>query len=199
MVGIMESELTKISPHELAFDIDGVVADTFRALVDTAESEYGVELQYDAFTDYNFLSVLDIEEDIFNKIIERVLDDPLGMGIKPMSGAVEVLTRLMDLGPLTLVTARPDNGAIQEWLQEHFHLNGRNGIRLNETGTHTEKLPVLRKYGIKYFVEDRLATCYLVQEASLTPIVFEQPWNQRPHPFHTVRNWEDISAIIKWE
>ena len=194
----MEPGLNKILHNELAFDIDGVVADTFRAFVATAENQYGVQLQYENITDYDFLSVLDIDEDIFNEIIDRILDDPLGMGIIPMDGAVDVLTRLMGLGPLTLVTARPNNGAIQKWLQEHFQLNDGNGIRLNETGAHTEKLPVLKKYGIKYFVEDRLETCYLVQEAELTPIVFEQPWNRKPHPFHTVRTWEEIAAMIEW-
>lgn len=199
MIQTMKSELTKIPPNELAFDIDGVVADTFRALVEIAESQYGIRLQYDEITDYDFLSVLDIEEDIFNQIIGMILDDPLGMGILPMRGAVEVLTRLMELAPLTLVTARPDNGAMKEWLQEHLHLNGKNGIRLYETGAHTEKLPVLKRYGIKYFVEDRLATCYLVHEDSVTPIVFDQPWNQNPHPFQRVRDWEEISALIKWD
>lgn len=194
----MKPGLNKILPNELAFDIDGVVADTFRAFVETAENQYGVQLQYENITDYDFLSVLDIAEDIFDEIIDRILDDPLGMGIIPMDGAVDVLTRLMGLGPLTLVTARPNNGAIQKWLQEHFQLNDGSGIRLNETGSHTEKLPVLKKYGIKYFVEDRLETCYLVQEAELTPIVFEQPWNLKPHPFHTVRTWDEIAAMIEW-
>ncbi len=194
----MEPGFKKIPHNELAFDIDGVVADTFRAFVTTAENQYGVQLQYEDITDYDFLSVLDIAEDIFDEIIDMILDDPLGMGIMPMPGAVDVLTRLMDAGPLTLVTARPDNGAIQKWLEEHFQLNNGNEIRLNETGAHVEKLPVLKKYGIKYFVEDRLETCYLVHEAELTPIVFEQPWNQRPHPFHTVRTWDEIAAMIEW-
>jgi len=194
----MKPGLDKIIHNELAFDIDGVVADTFRAFVKIADNQYGVKLRYDDITDYDFLSVLDIEEDIFNEIIDSILDDPLGMGIMPMDGAVDVLNRLMSFGPLTLVTARPDNGAMQKWLQEYFQLSNGNGIRLNETGAHVEKLPVLKKYGIKYFVEDRLETCYLVQEAELTPIVFEQPWNQRPHPFHTVRTWDEIAAMIEW-
>ena len=195
----METGQNKIPYNELAFDIDGVVADTFQAFVEIAGSQYGVQLQYESITDYDFMSVMDIEEDIFNKIIERVLEDPLGMGIRPMNGAVDVLTRLMELGPVILVTARSDNGPIQRWFQENFHLNGNNnGICLEATGTHREKLPRLFKHGIKYFVEDRLETCYLIREASLTPIVFEQPWNQKPHPFRTVRDWHEISALIEW-
>lgn len=194
----MKTGLNRIPHNELGFDFDGVVADTFRTFVETAGSQYGIQLQYEDITDYDFMSVLDIEEEIFNEIIERVLDDPLGMGIKPMNGAVDVLTRLMSLNTLIFVTARPDDGPIKEWLNKHFCLNGRNGILLEATGNHTEKPPLLIKHGIKYFVEDRLETCYLVREASLTPIVFEQPWNKKPHPFHTVRSWAEISDLIEW-
>jgi len=195
----METGQNKIPYDELAFDIDGVVADTFRAFVKVARSQYGVQLQYEAITDYDFMSVMDIKGDVFNEIIERVLEDPLGMGISPMNGAVEVLVRLMELGPLVLVTARPDNGAIERWLEENLGLNGNNNrIYLEATGTHREKLPRLLKHGIKYFIEDRLETCYLIREASLTPIVFEQPWNQKPHPFRTVKDWEEIDALVKW-
>ena len=195
----MEIGQNRIPHNELAFDIDGVVADTFRAFIEVAGSQYGVQLQYESITDYDFMSVMDIEEDVFNEIIERVLEDPLGMGIRPMNGAVEVLARLMERGPLILVTARPDNGAIQQWLQEMLGLDGNhNRIHLEATGTHTEKLPILFKHGIKYFIEDRLATCFLIREAGLTPIVYEQPWNQKPHPFQIVRDWDEIGALIEW-
>lgn len=194
----METGLKKIPHTELAFDIDGVVADTFRAFVATARTHYGIEVEYDDITEYDFKKVIDIDESTLNEIIERILDDPLGIGIKPMNGAVKVLTRLMDLGPLILVTARPDKTAILEWVQEHFQLNGRNGVCIEATGTHTEKLPILLSQGIKYFVEDRLETCYLLDEALVTPIVFEQPWNQKSHPFQTVKSWDEISDMIQW-
>ena len=59
-------------------------------------------------------------------------------------------------------------------------------------------VPVLLEHGVRYFVEDRLETCYLLDEGSVAPIVFEQPWNQKPHPFKTVRNWHEISDMIAW-
>jgi len=72
----------KILPHELAFDIDGVIADTFRAFVKTASERYNVEIEYEAITDYDFRKVIDIDEETSNEIIEMILDNPLGMGIK---------------------------------------------------------------------------------------------------------------------
>lgn len=198
MRGDMKTGLKKIPYSELAFDIDGVIADTFRAFVEMARGRYGIQVRYDDITEYDFRKVMDIDETTLNRIIQRILDDPLGMGIQPMNGAVEVLTRLKDLGPLILVTARPEKTAILEWLQEHFHFTGSNGIHLEATGNHTEKLPILLNHGVRYFVEDRLETCYLLDEASVAPIVFEQPWNQKPHPFQTVKNWNEISDMIEW-
>jgi hypothetical protein len=194
----MEAGLGKIPYNELAFDIDGVIADTFRAFVEAARSQYGIQVEYEDITEYDFRTVIDIDERTSYEIIEKILDDPLEMGIKPISGAVKVLTRLLDIGPLLLVTARPDKEAILKWIQLHLRLLDVTGIRLEATGTHKEKLPVLLEHGVKYFVEDRLETCYLICEASVTPIVFEQPWNQKPHPFQTVKSWDEISAMIEW-
>ncbi len=194
----MEARIEKIPCDELAFDIDGVIADTFRAFVETARSQYGIQIEYEDITEYDFRTVIDIDESTSYEIIERILKDPLEMGIRPISGAVRVLTRLLDIGPLLLVTARPDKKAILKWIKLHLRLLDVTGIRLEATGTHKAKLPVLLEHGVKYFVEDRLETCYLIDEASVTPIVFEQPWNRKPHPFQTVKSWDEISAMIEW-
>lgn len=189
----------KILPHELAFDIDGVIADTFRAFVKTASERYNVEIEYEAITDYDFRKVIDIDEETSNEIIEMILDNPLGMGINPISGAVEVLTRLSDCGPICFVTARSNRDAIIEWVEKTLGLGDGKTIHLEATGAHEDKLPILLKHGIKYFVEDRLETCYLIQGSPVTPIVFEQPWNRKEHPFLTVGDWDEIHDMIEWQ
>jgi len=188
----------KIAPGELAFDIDGVFADTFRVFVKTAGA-YGVSVEYEDITEYNFREVIDIDEETSNDIIRKILDNPLAMGIPPVTGAVEVLTRLSQLGPLLFVTARPEKESILKWVEETLRPVDTGIIRLEATCTHQEKLPVLLEYGIRYFVEDRLDTCYLLEKTPITPIVFEQPWNRKPHPFQTVRNWSEIEALIQWQ
>lgn len=195
----MEVQNIKIRPDELAFDIDGVVADTFRAFVKTARELYGVEIAYDAITDYDFRKVIDIDEETSDAIIDRILNDPLGIGIAPVAGAVDALHRLSRLGPVCFVTARTNRDAIMEWIRHTLGFEDGNHVRLEATGTHEEKLPVLLKYGIRYFVEDYLDTCYLIQESRITPIVFDQPWNRQDHPFLTVASWEDISNMVNWE
>ena len=189
----------KISPHELAFDIDGVIADTFRAFVKTARERYNIEIEYEAITDYDFRKVIDIDEETSNEIIEMILEDPVGMGINPISGAVEVLTRLSDCGPIFFVTARSNRDAIIEWVEKTLGLGDGKTVHLEATGAHEDKLPILLKHGIRYFVEDRLETCYLIQGSPVTPIVFEQPWNRKEHPFLTVGDWDEIHDMIEWQ
>ena len=189
----------RIHHHELGFDIDGVIADTFRKFVEIARHQYGVSIQYEDITEYDFRNVIDIDDESAREIIRRILDDPLGIGIQPIQGAVTVLKKLLKLGPLLLVTARPGREGILEWLEQHFEMKNTEDIFLEATGTHQEKLPILLDRGIKYFVEDRLETCYLLEEASIVPIVFEQPWNLKPHPFQRVKDWEELSRLIEWE
>ncbi len=188
----------KIRPRELAFDIDGVIADTFRSFVEMARNDYGIEIEYDAITEYDFRKVVDIDDAVSDEIIRKILEDPLGMGIKPIAGAKGVLNRLLEMGSVLFVTARPEKDAIMVWLRQTMGFPNVGTVCLEATGNHLEKLPVLLNYGVKYFVEDRLDTCYLIHERDITPIVFEQPWNRKPHPFQTVTDWKGIHDKIDW-
>ena len=188
----------KITSNEIAFDIDGVFADTFRIFVEKATKVYGYQFDYEDITEYEFMSVININKEASEKIIQTLLDHPIESGIKPIDGAVEVLTRLSSIGPLLFVTARPDKDVILEWIYHQLPGVNINFISLEATTTHEKKIPVLLKNRIKYFVEDRLETCYLLDKASITPIVFEQPWNKKPHPFPVVRGWNNISEMIEW-
>ncbi|OPX41731.1 MAG: hypothetical protein B1H13_00610 [Desulfobacteraceae bacterium 4484_190.3] len=156
----------------VAFDIDGVLADTFRVFVETARNQYHVQVAYEDITEYDFRKVIDIDMEIARDIIQRILDQPIQMGIMPMEGAVEVLNLLAGEGPILLVTARPGRPAIYEWVVEHLKGIDHDLICVEATGTHEEKIPILVRQGIKYFVEDRLDTCYLLASANVTPIVF---------------------------
>lgn len=189
----------KIAPTEVAFDIDGVIADSFGAFIQTARKYYGSRLTYNDVTDYDFRNVIDFDEATAHEIVDMILENPLGLGIRPMKGAVKVLTRLASRAPVLLVTARTDGDAIAEWIHEEVGLKGSDAMRLEATGNHQDKVPVLLEKGMKYFVEDRLDTCFLLQERSITPIVFDQPWNQSVHPFHRVRSWEEIDELIDWD
>lgn len=188
----------RVRPREIAFDIDGVFADTFHTFVERANSAYGYEIDYQDITEYEFARVIEIEQEVSDEILRSLLDSPLESGIRPLEGAVEVLTRLASTAPLLFVTARSEKPGILEWVHHHLPQVNMELIGLEATQTHEAKLPVLLGRNVKYFVEDRLDTCYLLEASAITPIVFEQPWNRKRHPFAAVSSWAEIAAMIEW-
>ena len=85
-----------------------------------------------------------------------------------------------------------------EWVRQALQIENGDHLRLEATGTHEDKLPVLLRHNIRYFVEDRLETCYLIQQSPVTPIVFDQPWNRKDHPFLSVGSWDEIHDMVEW-
>lgn len=187
----------QIAPRDIAFDFDGVVADTFRLFVRMANEDYGYAFEYEDITDYLFLNAIDMDRAVADKIIEQLTDIPHELDLQPNKGASETLTRLARVNPLLFVTARPYGNPVELWFQKTMpHL--KDAIRIEATGGSVEKLPVLRERGVRYFVEDRLDTCRMLVEHGITPILYDQPWNREPHPFQVVKDWEDIARLIAW-
>lgn len=187
-----------ILPQEIAFDFDGVVADTFRLFVEIARSDYNVDVEYEDITSYEFLKVVAMDPADAQEIIETITHHPHELDLKPNRGATDVLAKIARTTPLLLVTARPVGEPIEKWFKKNMPQIRSGCIHVLATGETTAKLPILKEQEISYFVEDRLDTCHLLAEQGITPIVFEQPWNRKPHPFTVVKNWDDISALINW-
>ena len=191
------SEMQMIDPASLAFDIDGVVADTMGLFLDIARKEYDItHIAYDDITHYMLEECLDVENDIIGEIIEKLLDGSRDDGLRPLQGAPEVLTRLgKSFGPLCFVTARPTFDPIHRWMLRNLPLEDAR-VDITATGSFEAKADVLLGRGRRYFVEDRLETCFLLDEAGITPILFRQPWNRRAHPFIEVDSWQALEAMI---
>lgn len=188
-----------ISPHEIAFDIDGVFADTFRHFLERARQLFGLSLDYEEATEYEFWTKVQLTQDQIQELIHGIIREPLGIGIRPIAGAVDVLSRLAEYGPLFFVTARKDNDSIGHWIRNQLPGVEGDSIRIIATGASQEKIPVLQENRVRYFVEDRLDTCFLLKETAITPIVFDQPWNRKPHPFQVVNGWKELAELIIWE
>jgi len=190
--------MIKIKPNELAFDIDGVFADTMGAFIRKAKEDFHISIRYEDIREYDLKKALNMDEKIIMELAKKILYEPLEMGIKPIKGSVEVLKKLSKISRLFFVTARPDKEGILKWVLNQLKEVDRNSILVVATGTHDQKIPLLLRYRIKYFVEDRLETCFMLAKSSITPIVFEQPWNRKPHPFPKVRDWKELEAMIEW-
>ncbi|MGD2186594.1 MAG: haloacid dehalogenase [Desulfobacterales bacterium] len=188
-----------IDPASVAFDIDGVFADTMTLFLDIAHQEFDVDgIRYTDITCYNLTDCLAIEPKIIDAIVTRILDGTHTAPLKPIAGAPEVLNRLGRLyGPVIFVTARPYLGPLYNWIHRTLALEPAS-VEVISTGSHEGKTNILLDRNISYFIDDRLETCFALQDAGVRPILFEQPWNREPHPFVEVGSWNELQALIEF-
>lgn len=189
----------KIDPCRLAFDIDGVIADTMTLFLDICRDSYGlVDLKYEKITDWDLADNLNISAEIVEEILARVLDGNYRTPLPAIDGAADVLNRIgRHCGELLMVTARPHRGPIDKWMHQQLDLEP-GSIDIVCTGSFEGKIDVLRERRMKYFVEDRLDTCFILDEAGFVPILYKQPWNRQTHPFVEVGSWQEFESLIAY-
>ncbi len=186
-----------IDPASVAFDIDGVVADTMTLFLDIARQEYNLNsITYADITCYTLADCLDIDPKTIDAVVTRILDGNYRALLSPITGAPDVLFQLgRRFGPIMFVTARPYSGPLDDWIIETLRLDPAL-TEIIATGSHEAKAGILQQRQIRYFVDDRLETCYLLQEAGIQPILFKQPWNREPHTFVEVGSWHEIKKLL---
>lgn len=186
-----------IHPASVAFDFDGVIADTMTLFLDIARSEYRIHgLRYDDITCYALPDCLDVDPEIVKEISQKIVEGDYASPLKSYEGAADVLTRLAEChSPVLCVTARPCSGPVDDWVWHNFSLDSRQ-VEVVATGTFDNKASVLLDRKITHFVEDRLETCFTLQDAGIVPILYRQPWNRSPHPFAEVGNWTELARLI---
>ena len=186
-----------INPASVAFDFDGVIADTMTLFLDIARSDYCIQgIGYDDITCYSLSNCLDVDPDILEKISLKIIDGDYSHPLRIFEGASEVLRRLAVYhSPLLLVTARPRLGPMGDWVRQHIFPEPRQ-VEVVATGSFEAKASVLLDKKITHFVEDRLETCFALDQAGIVPILFKQPWNRQPHGFTEVNGWAQLARLI---
>jgi uncharacterized HAD superfamily protein len=185
-----------IRPHEIAFDVDGVFANTMGLFLEIARNDFGINhIKYSDITQYYLEACLDIPPDVINTIIHRLLEGDFHDRLQPLDGSREVLSAMAHKSRLLFVTARPTASSIREWINSMLPETSFP-IDVVATGALEAKAEVLKERGIRFFVEDCLEVCFTLSEQGITPIVFRQPWNRPAHPFQEVRHWDEIRTLI---
>lgn len=188
-----------IDPCMLAFDIDGVVANTMALFVRLAHERYGLtHISKQDMLSYNLSECLDMEKHILEDLIRLILDEEHTLQIPPVPGAPEVLTELAETTPLRFVTARIESESITKWLFTILPGVPDERITVIASGSPDAKIDILTGLQVRYFVEDRIETCRHLKEAGIEPLLFDQPWNrnEQAHNFARVRNWTQLKEWV---
>jgi uncharacterized protein len=187
----------KIDSRHLAFDIDGVVADIMSTFVSLANERSPMnQIRYDDIVDFDLVRCLQMDEAVVWEILDLLLNRPEELDIAPLPQAVPVLTKLAREHPLLFVTARDKPEPIFAWLTQNLPEVPPADIRVIATGDPEAKLEYLHDHKISYFVEDRLETCFQLARHGVQPLVYDQPWNRRPHSFPVIYTWHDLANLI---
>jgi uncharacterized HAD superfamily protein len=189
-----------INPASVAFDIDGVIADTMALFLDIARDVFRISgIRYEDIISYDLTECLPMDQEQIDAIVERILAGNYEAPLKAINGAGDVLTRIGSHDhPVLFVTARPHLGPIADWVRDCLAL-ASDSIHILAVGSFENKADVLVEHHITCFVEDRLETCYRLQDAGIVPILFKQPWNREPHPFIEVGSWKELENLIDFE
>jgi uncharacterized protein len=188
-----------IDPYLLAFDIDGVVADTMAVFVRLAHERYGLtNLSKQDMLCYNLYECLGLQKEIIDDLIRLTLDDRHTMEIPPVPGAPEVLMELAGIAPLRFITARLWSEPITQWLFTILPGVPRERIWVIASGAPETKLDILNGLQIRYFVDDRIETCRRLKEAGIEPLLFDQPWNRNEPADGLIRiqNWMQLKSWL---
>lgn len=197
MTGNLAPPIYRIQPDQLAYDIDGVVADTMEVFVQLARQRYGMhQLSKADLVRYDLHRCLPVEPSIVDDLICATLDDEHTGKIPPMPGAPELLTELARHGPLRFVTARIWPESIIRWLHATLPQVAASEIQVIATGDPAAKLDVLHDLGICYFLEDRQETCEHLAQNGIRPLLFDQPWNQQATTIPRINSWHELRQWI---
>ena len=191
------SPRTNITVQDIGFDFDGVIADTAEAFLRLACTEYGhCSFTQQDITNFELENCLNIPVEQLEKIFTDILTDSLATGLLPMPGAVECLEHFTCDSTVTIITARPLNAPVFDWLDHFLSKKARENIKVIATGDHNDKIRHIHQHSLKYFIDDRADTCKQLVREKIIPFVFTQPWNKNRHNLQTVANWEEIRAIV---
>ena len=190
-------EGVKIDPAALAFDVDGVCADTMGLFLEILRNDFGIDgFSHRDISRYSLEECLDVDPGIIRKAIGKILDGDYRYELRPLDGAREVLTRVAERsGRLLFVTARPNTGPVARWFRDLLGV-GSGVVEIVATGAFEAKTDVLLEKKVSYFVEDRLDTCFSIFDQGVTPLLMAQPWNRENHPFIEVRSWRELGRLI---
>jgi uncharacterized protein len=186
-----------IRPDSIGFEFDGVIADIAEAFIRIACRDYGYcSITPEDICSFQLEQCLPIDPVVVESIFTAILDDSITTGLKPIDGAIATLTRLSRLAPVTIITARPEQRPVLDWLELHCPPQTLRRIELIVTGDHDNKESFIRACNLRHFIDDRARTCRHLAEAGLEPIVYSQPWNHNRHELPTVANWRDLAELV---
>jgi uncharacterized protein len=189
-------ESLEILPEQIGFDFDGVIADIGEAFLRMACDEHQYIIDLNDITSFQVETCTNIPEVVVRQIFTDILEDSLATGLRPIPGALDVITELALHSRVRIITARTLDQPVIDWFDSHLTSKACAKIDIIAMHDHDQKVRYIQEHDLHFFVDDRAETCAQVARASLHPILFRQPWNSSWNDFTIVDNWQQIAGYI---
>lgn len=186
----------EILPEQIGFDFDGVIADIGEAFQRMANDEHQYTIDLNDITSFQVETCTNIPEVVVRQIFENILEDSLATGLRPIPGALEVITELAMHSRVRIITARSQDRPVIDWLDKHLSSSACLNIDVIAMHDHDMKVQYIQEHNIHFFVDDRAETCEQIAKACLHPLLFRQPWNSSWNDFTVVDSWQQIADYI---
>ena len=194
------------SPARIYIDVDDVLAETTRALVQLAARDFGRAVEFDCMTEFDLRQSLSLSDSEYLRFVDAAHEEDQLLGVAAMDGAAFVLAAWREAGAtLDIVTGRPPaaRDATQRWLDrnefpyDEIHIVDKYGRFPGEGAL----LPRdLLEYGYDLVIEDSLEMTHFMLESTRAKVLLvDRPWNRAsgelPPGARRVSSWREIRAL----
>lgn len=192
----------------LYIDIDDVLAETTRALADTARTRFGKNIPFQKMTTFDLRISLQLQEDEYESFMLEVHKPEFLRALAPTVDAPDVLDAWKKSGArIELVTGRPPSSqqATIDWLEDHSiaydSLEFIDKYR-RYSGEPTKQLSDLSGRNYRFAIEDSASVAiYLAENTSSRVLLYDRPWNQsgplEDGPIKRVHSWREILEKVQ--
>ncbi len=199
-------------PARVFVDLDDVLAETTRTLLDCFAEHFGRRLELEQVVSFDLAVSLGIDAETYTRFMQLVHDDAVLFRMAPRRDAEAVLSTWHHAGcEISVMTGRPPSTATisRRWLSTHRMPHHRLGFvdkygRPDWRGGDEPAIPLeeLPAMGFDLVVEDSLRTAAFLAERLDVPVVLmDRPWNRdlAALPERTrerivrCRDWSDVA------
>lgn len=167
---------------EIAIDIDEVITDTTKALIDYYNKNYdGRRLRFDDFKQYLIEDVLGISREEGEAIFEDFFNSEEFDKIGPIEGAIDSIRDLARRQDIVILTARPESyrKKTEDWFDRHLGEFKKKIIYSdNVKSNYRIKAEICRDKGIGLILEDHFRYSVECAKAGIDVVLFDKPWNK---------------------
>lgn len=203
-----------MSARSIYVDVDDVLSETTRALIDLAHRLFGRRVEFDAVHSFDLGVSFGLSREEWSRLMHEAHRPERIESLPPLDGAARTLRAWRERGHrVAIVTGRPasSNPASLRWLERHdmpfhrFDSLDKYDRHSGDDARHTLTLPELERMAFDLAIEDMPEMALrLARTSARTVLLLDRPWNRSFQPpergfsgrIVRVRAWSEIAPFV---